>query len=319
MFGLPFERHELVQVVPPSDLSGLSEAETQQSSGVQRLIEEHRKAIERELGCKMAFTSNPDMSKPVWLIGPYECNPEISKLGRPKPKAPEIYLDREKGWLITDGKNPGEVTETYSYLRSLYQFEGGLWRIEDCKTTDEAIDRIVKEVANSYPAFELRGLNWDQICEKHIPKVKSADDPIAAMQCWLAELQDAHTWVRPFPPFAELPYDLYVENNTGKFYQVPENSKAWELGVRAGFELLDQNYEDWWERTAASEHSKPWIVGRRVLSSAVGKSRKLKVASPSGEIIEWEEVPQVDRWNPTVTWGKLDSGNGYININGHSR
>ena len=158
MAGLPFERHQVVQVVPPSALSGLSPSEAHQASGIRKLIEEHRAAIERELGGKLEFTDQPDLTRPVWLIGPYECNHEIVNQGRSRPEGPELFLDRTKRLLITDGRNPDEVTETFSYLRSLSLFEGGLWRIQDCQTVDEAIARIAREVGNSFPAFELKVL-----------------------------------------------------------------------------------------------------------------------------------------------------------------
>jgi hypothetical protein len=30
-----------------------------------------------------------------------------------------------------------------------------------------AVDRVYTEVANTYPAFALRGLDWDQITQRH--------------------------------------------------------------------------------------------------------------------------------------------------------
>jgi len=77
---------------------------------------------------------------------------------------------------------------------------------------------------------------------------------------------------------------------------------------------LDQDYFGWWQRTAASSHSKPWVVGRRILSSIAGVNRSLKAKGHGGQIIEWVEEPQKDRWNPAVTWRKLESGNGYIRV-----
>lgn len=295
-------------------MSSLSESDAKESSSVQKLIGEHRAGIERELGCRFVFTDTPNMQKPVWLIGPRACNPEIQRMQRPEAIGPELYLDRKKGLLISDGCNPNEVTETYSYLRSLHLFEGGLWQIRECINIDEAISRIVTEVGNSFPAFKLKNLNWDEICARHVPLVKSAADPVVAMQRWLAELQDAHTWVRPFPPYAELPYELKVQSGVGRFYSVPENSEAYKAGVRVGDELLGQDFQGWWKRTAASSHSKPWVVGKRVLSSKRGIKRALQVKTGDGQIIEWEEEPLTDRWSPPFSSRKLKSGYGYIRV-----
>lgn len=312
MYGRPFENSDGVQIILPTNLEGLSDTETQQVQGIRKLLEEHRSAIERELGSTFSFEKD-HTSK--WYIGPFDCNPEIQKLNLVKPEGPQIFLDRKSSLLVTHGQTPSEVTETYSYLRSLNLFEGGVWDIKDCDSIDGAIERVRDEVANSYPAFKVRELDWASICDKHIPLVRQSSDSVVAFQSWLSDLQDAHTWVRPFPPFAELPYDLFVEGNRGFFYRIPKDSFAWEKGVRPGDELLEQDYENWWRRTSASAHSKPYVVGKRTLSSPREPVRQLKVKTVDGKLIEWEEAPLPDRWNPVASWKILDSKNGYLRVN----
>ncbi|PCJ19494.1 MAG: hypothetical protein COB02_07035 [Candidatus Cloacimonadota bacterium] len=315
MDGRPFENKNQIFVILPTDFNLLSEIEIQEVLGYRKLLEANRFAIEGELGAKLVFDQEPNIPNcSKWYIGPYSCNPEISKLGLTEPSYPQLFLDRHKSILVTHGKSVNEVMECFSYLRSLIGFKGGIWDIKDCSSTEEAIERVKREVKISYPSFKLRNLCWDEICEKHIPLVRNSSDPIPAFQSWLAELNDAHTWVRPFPPHGELPYDLCVKDNIGIFYQVPTNSLGWKLGVRSGYELLNQPYKECWNRTAASIHSKPWVVGKRILSSITGTKRKLKAKSPEGKIIVWEEEPTIDRWNPTITWKKLNKNNGYIRV-----
>jgi carboxyl-terminal processing protease len=315
MHGLPFRDSQKVWVIAPSEFSSLSAVDAQKSQAVRKLIEEHRVAIERELGCGFEFTSNPHLEGAKWLIGPAQCNPSIQLFKEEQPEGPEIYLDRERKLLICDGTNPDEVTETYSYLRSLAQFAGGVWKIQDCQSVDDAVSLIYQEVKTTFPAFELKSLDWEKISEKHIPLVKRAPDPIAAMQNWLAELGDAHTWVRPFPPHGSFPYDLVVEERKLRFYRVPESTLAWEQGVRPGTELIVDDLEDWSARTSASTHSKPFLVGTRLLATKIGSSREFSARTSDGKTINWSESAVADRWSPLVNWKELPSGNAYLRIN----
>lgn len=134
------------------------------------------------------------------------------------------------------------------------------------------------------------------------------------MQRWLAELGDAHTWVRPIPAYGHFPYDLHIDKHRAYFYRLGENSIAWGKGVRPGFELLDENVADWWTRTSASPHGKPFVVGARLLATPLGKLRKFKARSPDGTVIEWEEASVANRWAPLAKWRVLNSGTAYLRI-----
>jgi hypothetical protein len=57
-----------------------------------------------------------------------------------------------------------------------------------------AVDRVYTEVANTYPAFALRGLDWDQITQRHAHLVElHGEEFLLGVQRWIAELGDAHT------------------------------------------------------------------------------------------------------------------------------
>jgi hypothetical protein len=60
-----------------------------------------------------------------------------------------------------------------------------------------AVDRIYTEVANTYPGFALRGLDWDQITQRHahLPELHG-EEFLLGVQWWIAELGDAHTSAR---------------------------------------------------------------------------------------------------------------------------
>ena len=314
-FGLPFPSQNIVTVVLPSDFAQLSETEARQAQEFQRLIKEHQNGIERELGCPLRFAEDGSTTEGArWLIGPSVANPEIRKLKMRLPEGPEIFVDRKHRLLVSDGMTSEEVMETFSWLRSLGRIKDGPWKIGNCKSVFEAIHRIQSEVKSSFPAFDLHQVDWEKICERHIPLVESASHPVPAMQRWLAELGDAHTWVRPLPAYGHFPYDLYTDKVRVFFYRLSENSLAWEKGVRPGFELLDENVLDWWDRTSASPHGKPFVVGARLLATPVGQMRPFKAKSTTGKMIEWEEAAVANRWNPPLTWKVRNSGTAYLRI-----
>ena len=314
MLDRPFRSGKPIRVTLPQEKSGLSVADLQRVRELRQFFEIHRSSLERELGGRLEFGVSPDWTGPRWLVGPFDCNPSIAQLGKPLPSGPEIFLDRNHEILVTDGRTLDEVEETYSYLRCLHRLKGGIWKIDACESTLEAIERIRLEVRSSYPSFALRRLNWDEICERHIPDVLKAEDPIPAMQEWLAELDDVHTWIRPVPAYGELDYGLKVENERGIFVDVPQHSLGWKHGLRPGFELLNEPYAEWWRRTAAPAHSKPFVVGRRILSAPVGINRTFVAKGPRGQTIEWTETFSERTWDPLIQWRMMPSGNGYLKI-----
>jgi len=315
MHSRPFEDKEKILIILPTNFEGLDKEEIQQLKDIKNLFEEHRLPLERELGARLEFDKNNlNCSYGSWFVGPFDSNPSLKKLGIKRPSGPQIFLDRKKSILVTDGCNPGEVNETYSYLRSLNKLNTKLFEIKNCETNLEAIDRVKNEISTSYPSLQLRGLDWSKICDHYIPIIKKSDSLIEDLQCWTATLNDAHTWVRPTSANAELPYELFVKEGRGWFSKVAKNTAAWKLGIRPGCELLDRDYLGWWKRTAASWDSKPYVVGKRILSSEKEISQKLKAKLPDGNIIEWEETPVLNRWDPVVSSSLLPSGNGYLLI-----
>jgi carboxyl-terminal processing protease len=178
---------------------------------------------------------------------------------------------------------------------------------------DEAIGRIVSEVGWTYPAFELRRLDWEAICARHIPRVKTAGNPLAALQEWIAELQDGHTWVRE-QLLMPLTYSLWVTPGRAVFERVQPGTAAWEVGVRVGDELTGEDTEGWWARANAPVHARPLVAGRRLLSGPPGIERAFVARTPSGKEIRWSETPTPVLPFPLVSWSRLPAGTGYLRV-----
>lgn len=267
------------------------------------LFEEQRQTIERELGAPFIVCSNAPADEPLWEIG-------ASKTA----SGPTLRVNRIEKHLVCSGRSLDEVEETFSHLRSLCRRVDGEWIIEDCADISAAVVRVSEEIATSYPAFELRGINWQEVCDHYGHRVLTAVDPIAVMQEWTAQLQDAHTWVRPNPPLGELRYGLWTDGATAKFIDVPEDSEGFLAGVRPGFSFISEDLHDWWRRTAAPRRMKELLVGRRILAAPVGTQRTVKALSPGGKVFEWSETVGPVVWDPLVSWRRLPSGNGYMRI-----
>jgi carboxyl-terminal processing protease len=241
-----------------------------------KLFEEQRAALERELELPFTFADDAPQSSAAWRIG----------LGG--FEGPTLTLDRARAQLVSGGRTLDEIEETFSHLRSLHRFAGGTWVLGDCTSVDDAIERLTAEVATSYPAFAYRGISWEALCARYSPLVKESHDPIAAMQEWLAQLHDGHTWVRPIPPYGELPYRVWVAGDVAKLIDVPEESSAFAHGVRAGFSLVGEHVSGWWRRTAAPPHSRTLLTGRRILSAPVGTERSVAARAPDGRLVTWK-------------------------------
>ena len=62
-------------------------------------------------------------------------------------------IDRKREILACDGVTPDEVSETYSYLRSIRWAPDGDFEITECKSLDDAINRFQSEVGSTFPSF----------------------------------------------------------------------------------------------------------------------------------------------------------------------
>jgi carboxyl-terminal processing protease len=316
--GPPFAGCAAVAVVVPTDFAALSAAGQDALRSMPQVLADSRAGLERELGAPITIVSDDPGAGPRWLIGPAGCNPSLASL-RPPAADPELFLDRGAQLLITDAPTPDGVWETFSWLRSLVRFPGGTLVVSDCASTAAAVERIYAEVGDSYPAFGLRGLDWTALAAIHRERVAGSADPILAMQEWLAELQDTHTWVRPARPPGQLPYRLRLSEEQAEFVSVPAGSAAWEVGVRPGFQLAEVDCASWWRRTAATPHARPLVAGLRCLSGEVGAWRELAARAPNGDELRWRERIPDEPWERLVEWAGLPDRIGYLRINSWRR
>lgn len=278
------------------------------------LLREEAAELALELGAPPRFVEADPGAGPRFLIGPAAASPTLGRYRRAGDGRAGLWLDRERQVLIADAPDLGGVAAAFSLLRTL-ALDGLDEAVDaDCPDLEAALARLVIEVGRTYPAFALRRLDWAAICARHTDRVRAADEPLAALQTWLAELHDAHTWVKARPAPVPLPYALWVAGGTARFARVPPGTAAWAAGVRPGDALLDADAADWWARTAATRHAKPLLTGYRLLAGAPGVARTLAARSPRGDRHAWLEAPALDPPFPLVAWHRLPSGTGYLRI-----
>ena len=286
------------------------------------LLRREQAELELELGAPVRFADHDPGIGPCWLIGPAACNPALarySRSGRYRGRGDEqtgLWLDRGQQVLVADAPDLDGIRETFNLLRTLRMSGAETVVASDCETLDEAISRIVTEVGYTYPSFGLRRLDWDAMCARHTNRVRAAADPLAAMQEWLAELHDAHTWVRTRPAPVPLPYHVWVDpaSATATMTRVPPGTAAWDAGVRPGDALIGVDAAGWWARTAAPAHMRPLLAGYRLLSGPVGVAREFMARAPNGQVHTWTETPTLEPAYPFVDWRHLSSGAGYLRI-----
>ncbi|MGZ8783395.1 MAG: S41 family peptidase [Gaiellaceae bacterium] len=275
-------------------------------SGQLPLLELERAGFEAELGAPVEFTTSDPGRGSRWLL---VLDPEHRS-------APVTSWQTGAETIVSRAKDVDGIFEALNLWRTVRR-DGGTVSATDCATREEAIDRVVAEVADTYPAFELRGLDWEGICARHATDVRRSEDALAAFQAWLAELEDSHTWV--WPGHGNLPYVLYVDTGAAYFTHVPRESAGFAAGVRPGWRLLGLDDRlldgpDWLARTAAPPHSRPYLAGRRLLAGPAGVSRLLRAVDADGRRVSWEEAPTARPPEPIVEWRRLPSGLGYLRI-----
>ena len=255
-----------------------------------------------------------ELGAPVCLeAGASDARPRLELRVDPALAVPTLTLDREAGVLIAGGADLDGAVEALSLLRTL-RCTGQLHHeARPAVSVDEAIERLEREVAWTYPAFGLRGIDWPQLCTQFRGRVDPVD-PLPGLQRWIARLGDAHTRVRATDPVGQLAYTARVVDRAVRFMHVPADSPAAQAGVRTGDALLDVDVQELWARTGAPEHLRPWLVGRLALAGPHGEPRSYRVQRADGTATTFSDTPGTASHEPPVSAVARDHGTGYLKI-----
>jgi len=238
-------------------VEALPELDRTELAGIVALLEAEPIEMEAELGVPAVLTTH-DPGKGARFLLNGEGDGAL------------LRFSREERVLRGVGADAASLRSTLNALRTLSIKEVDVLVEEECRDLFEVVDRVVQEIGHTYPAFDLRGLDWDGLCTRHVPRILRASEPLPSLQEWLAELQDMHTFIRPLPSPVTAPYAVTVVRDTVDFHHVPEGTAAHAAGVRPGDTLLDVDASSWWRRTGASPHARALMAGYRLLSAPGG-------------------------------------------------
>jgi carboxyl-terminal processing protease len=305
----PFAGVDRVHAVVPRALDGLDEDDAATLARLPDQLATEGAALQRELGAPVVVDDAPPPGAAVWLLGPAAANPALAALGLGEADVPCHHLDRAARRLVTDAPDADGLVQAFSALRSLSRHPGGRLDVTHAHTVREAIERVIVDVHDTWAGFALRGVDWPALCARHVPKVLGATNPVAAIQRWLAELGDVHTWVRPARTQVVLPYGACVVDGEVVLTHVPVWTAGYAAGARPGWRLVGEDVRGTWATTPAAP-SRPLLVARRLLSGDVGTVRRLE-ARGAGGWAHWEEAFEAPTGDAAV-YERLPSGVAYL-------
>lgn len=191
-----------------------------------RLIEQEREEFEAVLGRAVSFRK-ADTTDSAWIIEPPA-----------DPTTPPRLRWQSPTRLTSVAASEPDFLATLNALHSLSARRLEDLSVEPARSVEEAVEIIQVEIANTYPYFALRGLDWDEICGRCLVERPDASDPAGFADfaaSWIAELGDAHTAIRASNSGGFIPpYRGALEPDGVHLTSVPRRSAAWMPACEPG-------------------------------------------------------------------------------------
>lgn len=266
------------------------------SEATRKLLELESGELEAELGAPVVLVGDP----------PSGANALVLEVDADEPTA---RLVRDGSRLRARGSSLEVCELALSLLRTMRRraTDSVTWSPAD--TLESAIRRVDAEVVTTWPSFRRTGLEWGEV-----RSASGSVTEVADLQRLVARLGDGHTNVHPRTDLAALPYSAKVIDGALVMVDVPEDTLAWQAGVRPGDEIVDVDIDDITAGVGATPHLAPWVIGRRVLGGPVGQPRRLRTRSRGGTSVSWEDVPGRSTWPQPVEFRRLRTGTAYLRI-----
>jgi carboxyl-terminal processing protease len=282
-------------VVPPCpELDGFAE-----------LIDHERAGMEAEFGLPVLVTRSDPGTGRRWV---FRLDPEHTG-----PAA--LYASGDV--LESVSADPVQLAETAS-LRHTWLRTGRPVKAEPAADLAAGVRRIADEIEFTFPGFELRGIDWAQVCQRHMRRVLESNDPFSAAQEWVAVLGDAHTALHPHPRPVRPASVCAARNGEAVLQRVLPGTAAWEAGIRPGWrlDLAAAEVDAILASTAAPPRSVPYFAGRRLLAVPHGERRTWRAIGPGGQTASWSEIGGHAVQERALSWRNLESGAGYVRLAG---
>jgi carboxyl-terminal processing protease len=273
------------------------------------LLRAERAELEAMFGIPVVFVDEDPGIGPRWLV-------------RFEPDRADNRLawDRDRLVLTSNAKDADGWMMTINQLHSLIGL--GIDAVSDRAhgTMAEAVARLRREIAGTFPGFGIRGLDWNEITARHL-RGDGSTMTFEDVQRWVAELGDAHTAVRRPGSVYHPPYAVEMRPDGATIRRVREGSEAWHTGVRAGWSLQIDDPDGWMARNGAPPHAHALTAGRRAIALEGVEERAFTATGPEGKMVTWTEhaaPPALDRvfgwrWHDART-GVMWLGNWYTGL-----
>ncbi len=248
------------------------------SEGVQRLLADETEEFEAVLGRSVSFRpAQPGES--AWVV-------EVPEGAQTLPQLRWESPDR----LVSVAGTEQDLVATINAMHSLAYRDTDTVTVEPAASVSDAVALIRDEIANTYPYFALRDIDWDDISARHVNAVPHRSDFASFAAAWVAELGDAHTGIKTaasggFNP----PYRGTLESDGVHLSDVPTQSAASEAGVRSGWVVDIDGIEHLMQTVGASPQQISQVRARRAMAFKA-RDRMFIARNPAnGQEVQWTE------------------------------
>jgi carboxyl-terminal processing protease len=228
--------------------------------------------------------------------------------------SPTLAWDPARRELTSFADSRAEFATTLNLLHTLAG--NTQLRASDTPLTDSrlAFDRIYTEVANTYPGFALRGLDWDQITQRHARVAElHGDEFVIGVQRWIAELGDAHTAARHPARRFHPPYRAKMTPAGAELTGVPPGSVAYQAGVRPGW-VVDVDDPARWLATCGATPQQHAQAAARNFLAMTQPQREFTAQDYHGHRVHWTETTVAPTLHSTLRWRHVDRDCTFIRL-----
>lgn len=264
------------------------------------LLRAERAEMEAVFGIPVTFVESDPGNGPRWIV-------------RIDPEREDNCLawDPESLVLMSHARDADGLMTTFNLLHSLVALDVDAVDDRPHGAMGEAVARLRREVAGTFPGFGIRNLDWEVLVARHV-RDDGSGMTFDNVQRWIAGLGDAHTAIRRPVPVYHPPYAVELGPDSAMIRRVRQGSDAWTAGVRAGWSLDIDDPAGWIARNGAPPHARWLTAGRRAIALEGVDHRSFTARGPDGETVTWTERPVAPSLERVFSWRRHDARTGVM-------
>jgi carboxyl-terminal processing protease len=259
------------------------------------LLRAERAEMEAVFGIPVAFVETDPGSGPRWIVA---IDPERADN--------RLVWDPASLVLTSRARDADGLMTTFNQLHALVALDVDEVDDRPHGTMAEAVARLRREVAGTFPGFGIRNLDWQEITSRYV-RDDGSGMTVEDIQRWVAELGDAHTAIRRPVRVYHPPYAVELSVDDATIRRVREGSDAWHAGVRAGWALEIDDPAGWIARNGAPPHARGLTAGRRAIALEGVDQRSFTATGPDGATVSWTEHAVAPSLERVFRWRRHDA------------